>query len=160
MPTNSNPSQSEDALKPTEEVIIIKPNRSSNFGVKNRSAMGEFIPINGGHPLSHLAFPTPGPLNYDPKVPPSGYHYSILGKNENQKNIVLSPGPTKYDVRDAKSVFDRAPLWTLGKKLNPNFDKSDRPSPAKYQNLDRDFGADANHCTISGRHGTKSIVQP
>ncbi|KAJ3276993.1 hypothetical protein HDV01_000045 [Terramyces sp. JEL0728] len=97
--------------------IKIKNNKIQ-FGVHNRTAMGEYKSTDpDSHPLSHLAIPGPGPLDYDPKLPPSGFQYSILGKHQGPEQIEKGPGPNQYSIDKNKLVFDSAPLWTFGKKI-------------------------------------------
>ncbi|KAJ3009930.1 UNVERIFIED_CONTAM: hypothetical protein HDU68_002416 [Siphonaria sp. JEL0065] len=89
------------------------------LGVDKRTPMGEYIVEKGGVPLSSQANPSPGPLTYDPKLPPSGFQYSILGKHVTTKLEAnpVGPGPSKYNVSENTVVFNDAPHWSLGMKL-------------------------------------------
>jgi hypothetical protein len=60
-----------------------------------RSAMGEYL---GKPPLTSLAIPSPGPLDYEPKQTKSEIGYSITGKNI-EKIEDQSPGPMKVFSR-------------------------------------------------------------
>jgi hypothetical protein len=67
--------------------------------------------------MAKTAVPSPGPLDYFPKLPPSGFHYSILGKYDNEHKLEGGPGSSKYDTRPIQVIFDQGPAWTLGKKF-------------------------------------------
>ncbi|KAJ3321754.1 hypothetical protein HDV06_003903 [Boothiomyces sp. JEL0866] len=123
------------------------------FGVQNRTAMGEYKKDSNLHPLSHLAIPGPGPLDYDPKLPPSGFQYSILGKHQGPELIEDGPGPNQYNIDKNKLVFDSVPQWTFGKKIISKAEEP-TPSPLTY-NIKSTFGKDSLSCTVSGRHDTK-----
>ncbi|KAI9206877.1 uncharacterized protein BJ171DRAFT_641682 [Polychytrium aggregatum] len=127
-------------------------NRPKELGVTRRGAMGEYVPSSGNTPCSTLANPTPGPLDYDPKLP-TGLQYSILGKHPPPKIAAMNcgPGPAKYNVDPTKITFDEAPHWSFRAKLK---DRSkplmDNPSPFAYNDDHGTFGKDSLKCTISG----------
>ncbi|KAI9330942.1 hypothetical protein BDR26DRAFT_870755 [Obelidium mucronatum] len=117
--------------------------------------MGEYIVERGELPLSSLANPSPGPLTYEPKLPPSGFQYSILGKHVSTKleDNPVGPGPSKYNVSDSTVVFNDAPHWSLGMKLASEFMKveNENPSPFAYKNIANTFEkGDGPRYTISG----------
>ncbi|KAJ3179080.1 hypothetical protein HK101_010075 [Irineochytrium annulatum] len=128
-----------------------EPSRKLELGVMKRTPMGDYIPDNGV-PLSSLANPTPGPLDYDPKLPPSGFQYSILGKHAQLKNSNTGPGP-KYNIRPVDVVFDESPHWSFGVKVGDVGEvKNTNPSPFAYNNKVGSFGMDSLSYTISGRN--------
>ncbi|KAI8913439.1 hypothetical protein EDD86DRAFT_273915, partial [Gorgonomyces haynaldii] len=116
----------------------------------NRTPMGEYISPDH-HPLSHLAMPLPGPPDYDPKLPPSGFQYSILGKHPPTKETNIGPGPTKYDTRSINLIFDDSPHWSLGRKYSPLKSKNVTPSPFHYNDTVNSFGKNNLSYTMSGR---------
>ncbi|KAJ1339942.1 hypothetical protein BSLG_005477 [Batrachochytrium salamandrivorans] len=85
------------------------------------------------HPLTQLAIPTPGPLDYEPKLPPSGVHYSILGKHSSEKEEKnnIGPGPSKYDIRTIKLPYSDTPHWSFGYKLE-DAKENETPGPDRY----------------------------
>ncbi|ORY45299.1 hypothetical protein BCR33DRAFT_716583 [Rhizoclosmatium globosum] len=117
-----------------------KGRRNLQLGVNMRTPMGEFIVEKGGYPLSSLSNPTPGPLTYDPKLPPSGFQYSILGKHVASKleQNPIGPGPSKYNVSEDVVVFNDAPHWSFGIKLGELMKvDNENPSPFAYDNTKR-----------------------
>jgi hypothetical protein len=127
----------------------------------HRTAMGESIP-----PLSHLGIiifykgiPTPSALDYAPKMGPSGFEYSILGKHDLIKKET-TPAPNSYNAADSTLVFDNPPYWSFGRKLKePGNLMADAPAPNAYV-IDEAFGKNKVSCTMSGRHGTKTYITP
>lgn len=105
--------------------------------------------------MINTAIPGPGPLTYDPKLPPSGFQYSILGKHPEEQNVNIGPGPNKYDIRDTAVIFDKAPMWSLGRKLKETKKIDDYQSTLHYNQSYDAFGKNAVSCKISGRHETK-----
>ncbi|KAI8930130.1 hypothetical protein BC831DRAFT_395486 [Entophlyctis helioformis] len=138
--------------------------RIRNLGVMSRSPMGEYMPTasDAGQQLSQLAVPTPGPLDYDPRLPPSGVQYSILGKHTNIKEdkINIGPGPAKYDVRPVSLPFDDKPHWSFGHRMMPQQVKDDTPSPFAYNNTDKTFGKDSLSYTMSSRYSSMINATP
>ncbi|KAJ3139065.1 hypothetical protein HK100_012095 [Physocladia obscura] len=129
------------------------PRKNLQLGVMVRTPMGEYIAQKGEPQLSSLANPTPGPLTYDPKLPPSGFQYSILGKHVATKmeETPIGPGPNKYNVRSTTAVFNDAPHWSLGKKLGEFMKVENKnPSPFAYENTVKGFGKEGPRYTISG----------
>lgn len=118
------------------------------LGVMKRSPMGDYIPAKDEGPLSMLALPTPGPLDYDPKLLQSGVQYSISGKQK-QKDTVCGPGPC-YNVRSVDLVFNQSPEYSFGKRLAPEKPLMDNPSPAVYDDDHGTFGKDSLKYTVSG----------
>ncbi|KAI9337698.1 hypothetical protein DFJ73DRAFT_950642 [Zopfochytrium polystomum] len=118
--------------------------------------MGEYIPDEFG-PLSSCAIPLPGPLDYDPKLPPSGVQYSILGKHapvrrrRRPRRNAGPPGPNKYDIRTVAATFSDAPHWSFGVKLKESASAQDEfPSPFAYNDTHKTFGRDGFSYTMSG----------
>ncbi|KAJ8326866.1 hypothetical protein O5D80_004300 [Batrachochytrium dendrobatidis] len=125
--------------------------RIKNLGVMGRSPMGEYISTTS--PLSQLAVPTPGPLDYEPKLYQSGVQYSILGKHAavKEEKINIGPGPSKYDVRPILLPYCDAPHWSFGHKLADQKVKNDTPSPFAYTDTHNAFGKNNLSYTMSGR---------
>lgn len=131
---------------------ITKSVKKMELGVTKRTPMGEYIPGPAG-PLSSLAIPLPGPLDYDPKLQSSGVQYSILGKHAPNKleEITIGPGPNQYNISDVKETFSHSPHWSFGMKLNGTMKvKDDNPSPFAYNNNHKTFGNDGYSYTMSG----------
>ncbi|KAJ3252168.1 hypothetical protein HDU77_005283 [Chytriomyces hyalinus] len=138
-------------------------------GVVHRSPMGEYVPPTGEGPLSNLANPTPGPLTYDPKLPPSGFQYSILGKHVQTKGEkdTLGPGPA-YQTRNTNVAFQDSPHWSFAKKLgtigmhNSADLKVDNknPSPFAYESKVNAFGKQGPRYTVSGWSAQQKEVTP
>ncbi|KAJ3304074.1 hypothetical protein HDU76_005259 [Blyttiomyces sp. JEL0837] len=124
------------------------------LGVMYRTPMGEYI-AEKDEALSSLAKPLPGPLDYDPKLPPSGVQYSILGKHASLKEVNIGPGPNKYNVRGISAIFDDPPHWSFGMKLDDVAKvTNENPSPFAYDNNHKAFGMEGNAYTMSGRFST------
>ncbi|KAJ3261716.1 hypothetical protein HK103_004667 [Boothiomyces macroporosus] len=158
--------ESTAALEPPplhKDASVIKIKKKKiQFGVQNRTAMGEYKSNDPDfHPLSHLAIPGPGPLDYDPKLPPSGFQYSILGKHQGPERIEGGPGPNQYNIDKNKLIFDSVPQWTFANQsvFTINLQKEATPSPLTY-NIPSTFGKDSLSCTVSGRHETKPEITP
>ncbi|KAJ3090579.1 hypothetical protein HK102_003285 [Quaeritorhiza haematococci] len=122
----------------------------------HRSPMGDYLPPKGGPPLTSLAIPTPGPLDYEPRLPPSGLSYSILGKTNFTRLDMINFGPgTKYDVREAARLTgsDESPKWSIGIKIPDRAPaQQDTPSPLTYVTEYRLFASnDGPAYSISGR---------
>ncbi|KAJ3026319.1 UNVERIFIED_CONTAM: hypothetical protein HDU68_005856 [Siphonaria sp. JEL0065] len=134
------------------------------LGVDKRTPMGEYIVEKGGVPLSSQANPSPGPLTYDPKLPPSGFQYSILGKHVTTKLEAnpVGPGPSKYNVSENTVVFNDAPHWSLGMKLGEFLKvENENPSPFAYNNIANTFEkGDGPRYTISGWFETPTDSTP
>ncbi|KAJ3414311.1 hypothetical protein HDV05_006760 [Chytridiales sp. JEL 0842] len=131
------------------------------LGVRNRTAMGEYI-AKKGVGLSSLSYPSPGPLDYDPQLLPSGFQYSILGKHINgrksdHENV---PGPNQYSIRSF--VFSESPKWSLAQKLANKSNKaaSENPSPFAYNDTHKTFGSDGYAYTMSGWFPTVDTETP
>eukprot|EP00842_Homolaphlyctis_polyrhiza_P004056 jgi/Hompol1/4651/HPOL_003804-RA len=134
--------------------------RGKPLGVMYRSPMGEYIAKDS--PLSQLAVPTPGPLDYDPKLQPSGVQYSILGKHANarEEKSNIGPGPSKYDVRKIKLPYTDSPHWSFGHKFEHHKVKDDTPSPFAYNDTHNSFGKNNLSYTISGRFSNAENETP
>ncbi|KAI8612746.1 hypothetical protein BC830DRAFT_1083137 [Chytriomyces sp. MP71] len=136
---------------------------AAELGVMHRTPMGEYIPSRGGAPLSSLANPTPGPLTYDPKLPPSGFQYSILGKHTQSKaeKDTLGPGP-KYQTRNVDVVFNNNPHWSFGTKLEGVVSKveNENPSPFAYNSTVKAFGKEGPRYKMSGWSAQQFEVTP
>jgi hypothetical protein len=130
------------------------------------------------------AIPTPGPLDYDPQLPPSGFQYSILGKHTNSKSDdAEDPGPNQYNCRSF--VFSETPKWSFGMKLEDKSKKgkaamlncdsavtmlniyvemqhhladNGNPSPFAYNDTHGAFGKDGYAYTISGWFPTAGVL--
>ncbi|KAJ1544715.1 hypothetical protein HK096_007224, partial [Nowakowskiella sp. JEL0078] len=124
-----------------------------------RTSMGEYNPPKEELPLSNLviflkATPTPGPLDYTPKLFPIGVQYSILGKHEPLKAEIANcgPGPAKYNVRMIEKTLNDPPHWSFGIKIPEKRDESvNTPSPFTYSDKHKKTGTDSIAISISGR---------
>lgn len=92
----------------TVKTILEKPplpakSRQQQLGVEFRTPMGEYCAPDG-HKLTSLGI-SPGPSDYEPKMQPIGFQYSILGKHGSLKDVINGPGPT-YDVRGINMGFN------------------------------------------------------
>ncbi|KAL2913746.1 hypothetical protein HK105_206762 [Polyrhizophydium stewartii] len=148
--------------------------RIRHLGAMTRTPMGEYI--SSDHPLSQLgaslmfigdacleiAVPTPGPLDYDPKLQPSGVQYSILGKHATAKEerTNIGPGPAKYDVRGIRLPYSDTPHWSFGHKFPEQKVKDDTPSPFAYNDTHNTFGKNNLSYTISGRFSGSESETP
>ena len=119
-------------------------------------------------------------MDYDPKLPPSGFQYSILGKHTviKAESESLGPGPNKYNVRDIDHIFSHSPHWSLGQKLDNDlkgsfklfkkrtgilficYTATSNPSPNAYNPSDKTFGMDGRAYTISGWFQTNTNETP
>ncbi|KAJ3067143.1 hypothetical protein HDU98_009664 [Podochytrium sp. JEL0797] len=152
---------------PRESTVMAKRNPAKTVAVAvvahKRTPMGEYVVEKGGNPLSSLANPTPGPLTYDPKLPPSGFQYSILGKHVTSKLEAnpVGPGPQKYNVSDNTVVFNDAPHWSLGIKLGEYMKvENENPSPFAYNSTVNSVGKDGPRYTMSGWFETPTNSTP
>ncbi|KAJ3217201.1 hypothetical protein HDU67_008330 [Dinochytrium kinnereticum] len=142
------------------EMKSVRARKSLALGVTFRSPMGDYLAPEG-QPLSSLANPSPGPLDYDPKLPVSGFQYSILGKHPPLKLDNTGPGPSKYNIRPVAVTFNENPHWSLGVKLKDSSKgKNQTPGPFAYQNDHGTFGTDGYAYTISGRFPTSIPEAP
>lgn len=125
--------------------------------ILRRSPMGEYVPEKGQAPLSSLAIPTPGPLDYAPKLSPSGQQYSILGKHEEMKSeIPVGPGPAKYNIRGKR---DRGAGYSLGMRFQRDDVISGSPGPLYNVNW-RGVGTECTGTKLSGRYPPKESDNP
>ncbi|KAI8854984.1 hypothetical protein BC829DRAFT_378945 [Chytridium lagenaria] len=138
----------------------LRARKALALGVDHRSPMGDFLPPDG-KPFSSLANPLPGPLDYDPKLPISGFQYSILGKHPPLKLDNTGPGPSKYNIRPVTVTFNENPHWSLGEKLKDiTKGKNETPGPFAYPNDHGTFGTDGYAYTMSGRFSTSIPEAP
>nr|KAJ3420555.1 hypothetical protein HK105_005527 [Polyrhizophydium stewartii] len=115
-----------------------------------------------GDACLEIAVPTPGPLDYDPKLQPSGVQYSILGKHATAKEerTNIGPGPAKYDVRGIRLPYSDTPHWSFGHKFPEQKVKDDTPSPFAYNDTHNTFGKNNLSYTISGRFSGSESETP
>ncbi|KAI8801081.1 hypothetical protein BJ742DRAFT_838689 [Cladochytrium replicatum] len=133
-----------------------RPPRSPN--PRPRTPMGTYT---GTEPLSSLAIPTPGPLDYIPTLPPSGFHYSILGKHPPRISRTEGPGPAAVNVREVREVFWEDPHWSLGVKRPELKKRLVTPAPGTYSaNQDEQFAQGKPATSISGSFGTQANETP
>ncbi|KAI8819167.1 uncharacterized protein EV422DRAFT_579581 [Fimicolochytrium jonesii] len=139
------------------------------LGVEHRTPMGEYVPPQGGLPLSSLALPTPSPQSYTPLLPPNGRQVSILGKHPDPSSDSTNegPGPSKYNTDPIKVVFEEAPKWSFagsrGKEshaLVKREGEESLPGAATYFPTDRTVGRDAPSFSLSGRFETQFPEDP
>ncbi|KAJ3109052.1 hypothetical protein HDU97_009170 [Phlyctochytrium planicorne] len=150
-PQPRNMGSAAPAAEKDKDSKSVRSRKSLALGVLYRTPMGEYQAPDG-EPLSSLANPFPGPLDYDPKLPLSGFQYSILGKHPPLKLDNMGPGPCKYNISPVTAVFNENPHWSLGVKLNDTSKGKDlTPAPFAYHNVHGTFGTDGYAYTISGR---------
>ena len=106
-----------DGDDPTRDFLAEKPAKS----IRKTNAMGEYIPPEGGKPLTQLAIPLPGAADYSPSISltkPSAPQYSIVGKPKDTSSDDF-PGPNKYKTEGNMVWRDRGfPL--IGKVRIPS----------------------------------------
>ncbi|KAJ3379747.1 hypothetical protein HDU84_006437 [Entophlyctis sp. JEL0112] len=125
--------------------------KTIELGVTMRTPMGEYIVEKGHAPLSSLAIPTPGPLTYDPKLPPAGFQHSILGKHVPSRLEENPIGPGPYNVTGNTVVFNDAPHWSFGMKVGEFMKvENENPSPFAYSDATKAFGKEGPRYTMSG----------
>jgi len=127
--------------------------------VRKTNAMGEYIPPEGGKPLTQLAIPLPGAADYSPSISltkPSAAQYSIVGKPKDTSSDNF-PGPNKYRTEGDMVWRDRGfPL--IGKGKPENHSTCTR-GPAAYMSEHQNIGTGGNpKWTIGGK--TKIMTGP
>lgn len=116
----------------------------------HRNAMGEYIPGKNGQPLTRNEWPSPGPLDYSPKLPRAGPEFSILGKSNREEFHGDSPGPG-YNF-SYKVVMTKSPHYSIGMKIKEVEGKNDTPSPLTYNINHKSIGTEGISYSVAGKY--------